>query len=82
MLRRPRPRPRGLATSRSIRPRSARAPLGDQTRSAPGATNYLSLILRNKCCVGRSWFAGRSGAQRNEESANREGVASGGATPF
>ena len=30
--------------------------------------------------LGRSEFAGRSGAQRNEESANREGVASGSAT--
>ena len=29
---------------------------------------------------GRSEFAGRSGAQRSEESANREGVAAGGAT--
>ena len=31
-------------------------------------------------CAARSGFAGRSGAQRNEESANREGVASDGAT--
>jgi len=29
---------------------------------------------------GRSWFAGRSGAERSEEIANREGVAAGGAT--
>ena len=34
MLRRPRPRPRGFLTPRSIRPRCARAPLGVKTRSA------------------------------------------------
>ena len=39
----------------------------------------LQCIIWN-CCAGRSWFAGRSGAQRNEESANREGVASGSVT--
>ena len=37
---------------------------------------YVFDMLRQ----GRSEFAGRSGAQRNEESANREGVAAGGAT--
>ena len=43
---------------------------------------YLELLrgAERVCCAGRSWFAGRSGAQRNEESANREGVAAGGAT--
>ena len=34
MLRRPQPRPRGFSPPRSIRPRSARAPLGEKTRSA------------------------------------------------
>ena len=45
-----------------------------------GEGNSFFKIFDNLCCAGRSWFAGRSGAQRNEESANREGVASGGAT--
>ena len=34
MLRCPRPRPRGFLPPRSIRPRCARAPLGEKTRSA------------------------------------------------
>ena len=45
-------------------------------------------VKKNKCCAARSWvccagrsaFAGRSGAERSEESANREGEASGSAT--
>jgi len=43
MLRRPRPRPRGLAPPRSIRPRSARAPLGGQTRSARAQHRLLKI---------------------------------------
>ena len=34
------------------------------------------------CCAARSAFAGRSGAQRSEEIANGEGVASGSATIY
>ena len=40
----------------------------------------LFIIVKIVGCAARSEFAGRSGAQRNEEIANREGVASGSAT--
>ena len=48
MLRCPRPRPRHLAPLRCAslhRPRSARAPLGGQMRSAPRNTNFLNNFL-------------------------------------
>jgi len=79
------PSPFGTATLRlapppSLRSGSARRP------NALRAAQHLFLNVNTKLiekfiyCAGRSWFAGRSGAQRNEESANREGVASGSAT--
>ena len=37
-------------------------------------------VKKNKCCAARSEFGRRAEPERSEEIANREGVASGGAT--
>ena len=68
MLRCPRPRPRGLAAPRSIRPRCARAPLGGQMRSAPrNKLLKLTFIFNKKHSLDDAKFSKSSNCiTRNE----------------